>query len=222
MKLTYSDIEYWKVIDTFERAYLDRYRLKHLKAHSYLIFQQWTYQQGKPDKKSYLIGCLVYDASSGEWHTINTELNAKAIDNQQYYHLTGVLDISDYNSVKEETENVSDYILAPKPENVLANSGYWPEYDQSGAKQWHWVNGPHIKLIEDDEQAVIRNRIQRTLTGVIPQYAKIDLVGLIERTIDQIPAGDEQNALLTFLAQTQTLGYTPMIPLEINLLEITI
>lgn len=221
MQLTYYDTEYWKVIDTFERTYLDHHRLKHLKAHACLVFQQWSRQIGKQDKKSYLIGCLSYDAFSREWHTINTELDANIIDNDQYYHLTGTLDISDYNSVKEETENVSVYILAPKPENVLAYSSYWPEYDKSGNKQWHWIAGPYINRVKD-EQDVIRDRIERKLSGVVSQHAKIDLVGLIERTIDQIDAGDEQNALLTFLAQIQALDYTPMIPIEINLLEVTI
>lgn len=160
--MDYCDLTYWKVVDliTLEN---ERLRSPHI-AHSKKVAVYHDVVTGL-----YHACCVFYHAccsfaSGYNWEIVTPTFSQETLDKYNYYHLTGDLDISDYNSVVEEIENVNEIVLADDRNQVLINAGYWPAYNDAGNRQWHWMAPPRIVEVEAD--IVLNDRISSLLHGI--------------------------------------------------------
>lgn len=146
----YCNLTYWKIVDLIVQEN------DHLRSpHNVRSLKVAVYHDVVTNL--YHACCVWFHAccsfvNSYNWEIVTPTFTRETLDKYDYYHLTGALDVSDYNSPIEHVEEVDMIVLADKPNMVLINAGYWPAYNDAGNLQWHWLgSGPQIAPATDDE-----------------------------------------------------------------------
>lgn len=143
-----TTIEYWKAIDLYKQ---------------YRKLNKWwndafqVHYDGRSQIYHVALVRFGDDLGSNRWEIEPGQYPVDLIDSHKYYQLSGTLNETAYDAYGPRLNIVDCLVLAKSPGEVLANAGYWPEYDESGAQAWRWEEGPDINPATDNE--VIMDRI---------------------------------------------------------------